>query len=514
MKNAYRRHEADSNSETRVEHPSTVPNGISVDIKNTQSAIEQTVRILGRKPISAKELAEAVDVTTDAILLPDSEGTASDETEEAIYDELSQLAHEIQRMEDKVKPSFEEPVEFVNVLTTRRHSLEPFFRFIETFKQKNGDLLRLQEITIQHLGPIYGSLILESGYLERAARMEEFLRTQKIQTIPLFQEALSVAELVSICEIFQTPERLSTLLQSISAFEQTGLELTAKTPLLKINTTSFNRSSGEAHAQVTLDFWLQDPVKTKRNARITREFRFTNREDSTGERERFTNVNYDYFVLPDDLQKQGVAKKTLQQSVAWYLEQKTHGTEVRNMELHANIDVGGYAWACYGFGWNEEQMSAALAKELHTSGRITPENPKELWEQAQTNFVEQLLPFAQWALEEAEDASALSNEERDSYSQIRKELDDIRSDLTSAQCRTLVTPQRLANVGKSGPFFIQESGQWKIARDPGSRKKMHIGKILLLGSSWRGRLPLTPSNADERARLNLLKQRLDLSHET
>lgn len=55
-------------------------------------------------------------------------------------------------------------------------------------------------------------------------------------------------------------------------------------------------------------------------------------------------VHHDFFQLPMDKQGAGIAKKFLGASMDFY---EKHG--VKKVHLHANIDVGGYAWAKYGF---------------------------------------------------------------------------------------------------------------------------------------------------------------------
>lgn len=55
-------------------------------------------------------------------------------------------------------------------------------------------------------------------------------------------------------------------------------------------------------------------------------------------------VVHDYMKLPEDLRQQGLAKQMLRQHLNFYRE-----LGVQKIELYANIDVGGYAWAKYGF---------------------------------------------------------------------------------------------------------------------------------------------------------------------
>jgi len=56
------------------------------------------------------------------------------------------------------------------------------------------------------------------------------------------------------------------------------------------------------------------------------------------------SVDHEYFTLSEDLQGKGISKQIFR---SLYKQYKAVG--VQRMEVHANIDVGGYTWAKYGF---------------------------------------------------------------------------------------------------------------------------------------------------------------------
>lgn len=60
-------------------------------------------------------------------------------------------------------------------------------------------------------------------------------------------------------------------------------------------------------------------------------------------------VEHDLFLLPNNLQGGGLSKKVFQ---ALYEQYQQGGIE--QIRVHANIDVGGYAWARYGFGFRDQ----------------------------------------------------------------------------------------------------------------------------------------------------------------
>ena len=59
---------------------------------------------------------------------------------------------------------------------------------------------------------------------------------------------------------------------------------------------------------------------------------------------KYKEVQHSLFILPKDLQGRGISKKVLS---CFYKEYKKAG--IAKINVHANIDVGGYTWAKYGF---------------------------------------------------------------------------------------------------------------------------------------------------------------------
>jgi hypothetical protein len=136
---------------------------------------------------------------------------------------------------------------------------------------------------------------------------------------------------------------------------------------------------------------LTDP--TNRSLFIRREF-----EEKGGRLE----VEHAYFTLPDKDQSSGIARSFLKDSMDLY-----KNLDVDRITLQANIDVGGYAWAKYGFipsqtSWDE--LRDGMKAQLHfTKQNYDPNtvadlmvvfdnpNPKSLWDIADMTVVEPLL---------------------------------------------------------------------------------------------------------------------------
>lgn len=84
------------------------------------------------------------------------------------------------------------------------------------------------------------------------------------------------------------------------------------------------------------------------------ERRFSRRDDGTGD------VAHAYFAIPSCYQGGGGARRMLWASLEAY-----DGLGVVRIDVHANIIVGGYAWARLGFAVNDaQQVRAALSAAL------------------------------------------------------------------------------------------------------------------------------------------------------
>ena len=80
-------------------------------------------------------------------------------------------------------------------------------------------------------------------------------------------------------------------------------------------------------------------------------------------------VKHDYFALPEKLQGKGFSKEMFR---IWH--QQYLNTKIDKIKVHANLDVGGYTWAKYGFKPYEVKQMAQFfdkAKNLHTNKLIS-----------------------------------------------------------------------------------------------------------------------------------------------
>lgn len=156
--------------------------------------------------------------------------------------------------------------------------------------------------------------------------------------------------------------------------------------------------------------------------------------------------------LKTDYQGQGFAKAFNAHVFDWYRE---HGVEM--VHLHADIDVGGIAWAREGYDWETPGDAEIIA------GRI--------------NDVHQLAAGLPWQWEE---------EDRPKWERIP--ADRLREQLAL----TLPLRDRLTDGKGFGsedfptPYEVSELGRW-----PGAgRDDWWIGKVIMMGSDWNGVTPV------------------------
>lgn len=111
-------------------------------------------------------------------------------------------------------------------------------------------------------------------------------------------------------------------------------------------------------------------------------------------------VDHNYFAIPKDTQKGGLSKKLFK---ALYEQYQNIGIKILN--VHANIDIGGYTWAKYGFGTMKNDFVYNLAKsklntkefnEFEQIWNISKQKKELLNRVSKTPFGEKLLKGSNW----------------------------------------------------------------------------------------------------------------------
>lgn len=202
----------------------------------------------------------------------------------------------------------------------------------------------------------------------------------------------------------------------------------------------------------------------------------------TSEQEAYRTIHHDTFSLPDHLQGDGVAAQLLERSLEEY-----DRMNIRSISLCADIDVGSYAWATYGFGWDET------------------------YEGEQEATIEKARQQIYDALTQCGLLSGGGSDATPTDSAYLKHVERIIDQLHKAK-----TPQDLALVGEQGPFFCRDrNGTWHVfptkeeagvklealraevdewdetMESTTNRGVQHVGKIGLHDNQWHGILELT-----------------------
>lgn len=170
-------------------------------------------------------------------------------------------------------------------------------------------------------------------------------------------------------------------------------------------------------------------------------------------------VHHDALGFPSAMQGEGLAVRMFRSSLTAY---DTAGIE--EIRLFANVDVGSYAWASYGFGYDEQNMSKRRIEQLI--------------EQAKLNIHVVLTHVG-------------LGEDIELFARISNELDQAQ------------TPQEIVAIGADGPFFTRdEDGGWQLCqqKEPAIQQKkslFHLGKIALINNEWWAKLELTRNGSQK-----------------
>ncbi len=139
--------------------------------------------------------------------------------------------------------------------------------------------------------------------------------------------------------------------------------------------------------------------KNKELIRLTRGFDFKEGEKI---------VKHSFFKLSPDLRNKGLAKKVLNDWLDLYEE-----IGIQKIDINANIDVGGYAWARYGFTptkdfWKTYKNDLLEKLEImwkdiipenefnYLSNLMKEDNPKNIWKIADSKLGKDLLYNESW----------------------------------------------------------------------------------------------------------------------
>ena len=363
---------------------------------------------------------------------------------------------------------------------------------------------------IGRVGEKYAKRILsDREYRETLNKLQETLsRRLEGNESPQFCKETNLENLVVINEILGDRAESVTRTLDLRSYGRgldTSLKLTKTkdgkfSDLIKVFGTTFDDEGNLVDAQIEVGFAFDgvgpDGEPNNEDARIHRLFMRQTKKMPDGNQKSELIVRHEIFDLPNSIKGGGLAAEVTRSSLAEYDE-----LGVDAITLSANIDVGGYAWASYGYGWDTEKY-----KLKKTSGE---------WLKAD---IETIAAGIQTFIDTLDDVEGtISETEKQSI------IDDLEKiDRNPLAC----TPQFLAGIGKKGPFLQQgESGKWytgeafqqalKDGREHEESKKykgsMHAGKFGMLKSHWQGRIDLKPDGPQGGKNRKLLEEKISRS---
>lgn len=363
---------------------------------------------------------------------------------------------------------------------------------------------------VERVGKKFAERVLsDKEYRQKLNLLQEMLSHRlEGKESPRFCKETSLENLVVVNEILgdRAEAMVRTLdLRSYGRGLNTGLKFTKMpdgeyTDAIKIFGTTFDDEGNLTDAKVDVGFTFDgvgpDGKRNGDNALIHRAFVRQMKEMPDGGMKPETIVRHEVFDLPDSIKGGGLAAEVTRSSLAEY-----DNLGVDAVTLNANIDVGGYAWATYGYGWDTEKYQ--LDK---TSGERLKADVRNIATGIKT-FLEML-----------DDAEGTVSE-----AQKQNILDDLKQ---VAQNPLACTPQFLAGIGKEGPTLRRgESGKWytneafqqalndgrERREDEGFKGSMHAGKFGMLGGQWDGRIDLKPDGPQGGKNRKLLEEKISRS---
>ncbi len=406
---------------------------------------------------------------------------------------------------------------------------------------------RLREKLTYELGPKFASRLLEDWRYREALKDTARTLASKLpdSKMPVCTEG-GLKVLIATREILgdQLPDFIRAsdmrrhLEEEVTFEDEEEKDEEDLEGVLSTGSIQFDRETGECTGDFELgaNFKLSTGEILEVFKRFGRNALPPNREGET----RFERVaTYEYFTVPDRLQSRGYAAREMAETVTALRE---GGFD--RLALHANIDVGGYAWAAYGFGWDERKTAYEMAadylrkkddkKETHDLSehditQVAPDitypsdlNEKQMIELARRKIAAFVYGRKHTLRRMLTDLDIVSSRDfaKAKFGQapdaMPEDLQGIWYELNEMEMSPeTVTPQRLATLGKDLERRLwtvrvdlntpRSSVEWhseetlEAARAAGRltdepRMAHHIGKVLLLDSSWYGSIDLQSDN--------------------
>lgn len=401
--------------------------------------------------------------------------TAQKPTEEELDWEMPTSEHPAED-ETAALASIEEA--FYSSLFATRVDFAAFELLLRSVENHPTQQEHLQGELERAIGKTYAKRFIEdASYREELSEVASQLDSQLGEDGPRICDAAQINKLVFAHELFGKNIRAVVDAMNLGNHSpELVLDTTKMSAVIYIDEPTFDSETGDCAGELSSALVYQ---QGEASGRIKRTFRIQRvPHKDTQEYRRIGELNL--ITLPHSLKGNGVAQKEMDASEQLMRE---HGFDA--VTLHANIDVGGYAWAVKGYGWDIDAMREATTADEHMPA-----------ETILKDFIESRLEVLRYQL-------MVSN-----IDETDPNIASILSEYEACAKNPLaVTPQKLASIGKDGPFFIrtrskrlipetQYTDELRAADPPDAQQKgrLHAGKLFLLHADWYGKKSLKSSS--------------------
>lgn len=400
-------------------------------------------------------------------------------------------------------------------------------------------------------------LLRDAEYRDSLKALRSSLDGRLGENGPALMEHLDLKNLIAVKETIG--DRARNLAEAIDLTRYAPDLKPGVDPVIMVKEFALDFETGELMgAQVDLGMNCEH---SSGEASVFRNFIYSAEKNDQGEIVTTKTVNHELLEFPEGMKQNGTAVAITRECLKEY-----DSAGIDAITLHANIDIGGYSWASYGYGWDEEVMGlkkfqndevkkaatafnekqyatelktmkpdltdkqiAVLAKERRNqiSDLARKEGPKKFAQLDQAEKIQcHLRRVSEMAeggmlsfIAAAQEAGILDESRQSSDSKVTQIIQAFEEAVAHPEN---VTPQTLALLGKDGPTLRKgDSGRWYTEEDfaaaikagedkelPDMRGALHAGKISLLGSDWYGKIELKPDGKQGGSNKKLLEKKI------
>ncbi len=472
--------------------------------------------------------------------------------------------------ESEVTEEFDERVfmdEVESVLRADDFNTEVFLKLVKTAESSDEAREILKFNLEEAVGKKYADKLLkDKDFSEILIKTMDVLKMPITENGPIGMSERNIVKVLAVIEVLgkNTPDLLQAV--NLSRYME-GFDCEMGRDVIDVITADLDPETGD-FAQIQFTLGMDGERKSQQinretgeseylseQAMIQRSFTLDRKIDISGEELVKKSVHHDLLRILDSLQGSGAAAKITKESLRVYDQ-----AGLDEVTLNASLERGGYAWAVYGYGWDEDKMALEAFKEQQVEKFLAEfdiENAKKSLKEREPDLSDKEVEKRVKALsvggissaktEAVKQFSGLDAKDRLELlaANIEKMIIDTKQEfirtaeeagLTEVDISNVVkeydemlkepqtvTPQRLAKIGKDGPFLrIGENGSWMTEANfleavskgedkevPQMRGRFHAGKIGMSQTQWHGKMELKSEGAQKGMNRLILEDRLN-----